>query len=85
MTTAYNSGYCVALALKNAAPVYFRQIGKDEVNVVDPRTGEAQEMTTATFRALFVPRWDCPPALKEKAAAVPDFSEWNRERLGLEK
>lgn len=72
------SDYSVALSLADAAPVYFRQENAQEVEIVDPATGEVSTLPVTSFRARYVPRAQCPPHLQEKAKTVPEYREWRK-------
>lgn len=72
--------YSVALSLSDAAPVYFRQESAQEMEIIDPATGEASTLPVASFRARYVPRAQCPPHLQEKTKAVPEYREWRMQR-----
>lgn len=74
------SDYSVALSLADAAPVYFRQESAQEVEIINPTTGEVSTLPVASFRVRYVPGAHCPPHLQEKAMAVPEYREWKRER-----
>lgn len=80
MNVAYiiNGDYSVALSLSNASPVYFKLADRNKVEVIAPATGEQTTMPLKAFESRYVPRAACPPALKEKAAAVPSYREWRR-------
>lgn len=73
--------YSVALSLADAAPVYFRPESVQEMEIVNPATGEVSTLSVASFRARYVPGPHCPPHLQEKAKAVPEYREWRKNFL----
>lgn len=78
----FGTDYSVALSLADTAPVYFQQKSAQEVEIVDPATGEISMLPVASFRARYVPRAQCPPHLQEKAKAVPEYREWRMATRG---